>query len=236
MDKKLAAVSRIDDIGDVLRHVRHHALDNGAVRTSYHMTPAYESQVSSRTVVIQHGFSKEWMDLYERSDFRAHDPIPQRTMAHGASITWAEALAADALTAGMHAFADALKAHGLVHGFGIPLFGPKGRNAYSSFDFGKPAGEVEPGIVAFLTALSQASHQRICQLLERDRAMPSLSDRENEVLNLIAAGKSNTDIGTILNISPETVRTYSTRIYDKLGTRDRIGASIKALKLGLLAA
>lgn len=236
MDKKLAAVSMIDDIGDVLRHVRYHALDNGVVRSSYHMTPAYESQVSSRTVVIQHGFSKEWMDLYERSDFRAHDPIPQRTMEHGASMTWAEALAVGAMTESMQVFESALKAHGLVHGFGIPLFGPKGRNAYSSFDFGRPSGEVEPGIVAFLTALSQAGHQRICQLLERDRAMPALSDRENEVLNLIAAGKSNTDIGTILNISPETVRTYSTRIYDKLGTRDRIGASIKALKLGLLAA
>ncbi|HBQ92986.1 MAG TPA: hypothetical protein DD795_09625, partial [Erythrobacter sp.] len=42
------------------------------------------------------------------------------------------------------------------------------------------------------------------------------------------------DIGTILDISPETVRTYTRRIFDKLDTNDRVTATVRALKLGLV--
>jgi DNA-binding CsgD family transcriptional regulator len=71
-------------------------------------------------------------------------------------------------------------------------------------------------------------------LLANERETPSLSDREAEVLGWIAAGKSNTDIGTILGISAETVRTYTQRIYMKLDAYDRTSAVVRALKLGVL--
>jgi DNA-binding NarL/FixJ family response regulator len=43
-----------------------------------------------------------------------------------------------------------------------------------------------------------------------------LSDREFQVLQLIAGGKSVTDIGTALNLSPKTVSTHKTRILEKM--------------------
>jgi len=45
----------------------------------------------------------------------------------------------------------------------------------------------------------------------------SLSDRESEVMHLLASGKSTSEIAAMLSISPKSVSTYRTRIMEKLG-------------------
>ncbi|XGV96601.1 MAG: response regulator [Leptolyngbya sp. BL-A-14] len=62
---------------------------------------------------------------------------------------------------------------------------------------------------------------------------PDLSDRELEVIRLIALGKSNHDISTDLNISESTVKFHINRILGKLGVSDRTQAVIVALKRGM---
>lgn len=82
--------------------------------------------------------------------------------------------------------------------------------------------------------LLQAGHQKICELVADISPIPKLSKREEEILAWVARGKSNKDIATILDISPETVATYLQRVFSKVGSRNRIGASIRALRLGLI--
>jgi DNA-binding CsgD family transcriptional regulator len=53
-----------------------------------------------------------------------------------------------------------------------------------------------------------------------------LTPREKEVLQWLAKGKSNPSIGAILGISPRTVQTHLTRIYEKLGVETRTQAII----------
>lgn len=62
---------------------------------------------------------------------------------------------------------------------------------------------------------------------------PDLSDRELEVIRLMALGKSNHDISTDLNISESTVKFHINRILSKLGVGDRTQAVIIALKRGI---
>ena len=83
-------------------------------------------------------------------------------------------------------------------------------------------------------SLLLAAHLQICKIMDGGRSSVSLSDREREVLEWMGRGKSSGDIATILEISPETVRTYTRRIYDKLQTNDRVTATVRALKLGLV--
>jgi LuxR family maltose regulon positive regulatory protein len=61
-----------------------------------------------------------------------------------------------------------------------------------------------------------------------------LSDREVEVLRLIATGLSNADAGRKLFIAPSTVKKHLENIYAKLGTRNRTQAIARAREAGLL--
>src|SRR3989337_1387528 len=62
----------------------------------------------------------------------------------------------------------------------------------------------------------------------------TLIAREIEVLRLVAQGNSNREVAQSLFLSINTVEYYATRIYEKLGARNRTQAGLAALRLGLL--
>ncbi|MEP6779807.1 MAG: response regulator transcription factor, partial [Gemmatimonadaceae bacterium] len=68
---------------------------------------------------------------------------------------------------------------------------------------------------------------------ERDQ-FNLLSDRERDIVRLIASGYSSPEIGEQLNISPKTVDTYKQRVGEKIGLTHRADYVKFALKLGLL--
>ena len=61
-----------------------------------------------------------------------------------------------------------------------------------------------------------------------------LSDREREVLALVARGLNNTEIAEALGLSPLTAKTHVSRIMGKLGARDRAQLVIVAYESGLV--
>jgi DNA-binding NarL/FixJ family response regulator len=61
-----------------------------------------------------------------------------------------------------------------------------------------------------------------------------LSDREREVLGLVARGLNNTEIAEALGLSPLTAKTHVSRIMGKLGARDRAQLVIVAYESGLV--
>jgi LuxR family maltose regulon positive regulatory protein len=62
----------------------------------------------------------------------------------------------------------------------------------------------------------------------------ALSERELEVLRLLAAGKPNRDIADELYVTIDTVKKHATHIYQKLGAANRTEATARARELGLL--
>jgi DNA-binding NarL/FixJ family response regulator len=73
---------------------------------------------------------------------------------------------------------------------------------------------------------------------QRRLAMPDLNgltDREREVMVLVAAGRSNDEIATELFISPATAKTHMSRAMSKLGARDRAQLVVLAYETGLVS-
>ena len=68
------------------------------------------------------------------------------------------------------------------------------------------------------------------------KALASLgiSPRELDVLREIAAGHSNKEIAAHLNVSPNTIKTHVSRLFEKLGAKGRTDAINKARELGIV--
>lgn len=82
------------------------------------------------------------------------------------------------------------------------------------------------------------------RLLERFAARPlpgrrperldQLSQRETEVVTLVARGLTNSDIGREMFLSEATVKTYLSRVLTKLDLRDRVQVAVLAYETGLV--
>jgi DNA-binding NarL/FixJ family response regulator len=69
---------------------------------------------------------------------------------------------------------------------------------------------------------------------DRDVGAETLTEREVEVLQLLAFGYTNRDIAGRLFISPDTVKTHLEHIYQKLGANDRTAAVAEAMRRRLI--
>jgi len=84
------------------------------------------------------------------------------------------------------------------------------------------------------TVLAPSVATRLVDRMRHPRPADSLTPRELEVLSLVAAGRSNAEIGQALYISEATVKTHLLRSFAKLGVSDRTAAVTTAIAAGLL--
>ena len=86
---------------------------------------------------------------------------------------------------------------------------------------------VQPGVAAKLL-------DRFAELSRPASAAPILSDREVEVLRLMATGSANKEIAASLSISESTVKTHVANIFHKLDVNDRTEAVTTAMQKGII--
>jgi DNA-binding NarL/FixJ family response regulator len=89
------------------------------------------------------------------------------------------------------------------------------------------AGEVQ---------LDPAAAARLVREVRSPAAVETLTERESEVMRLLARGKANKQIGRELRISEDTVKTHVSRILAKLGARSRTQAVLHAMRMGMVDA
>jgi DNA-binding NarL/FixJ family response regulator len=82
--------------------------------------------------------------------------------------------------------------------------------------------------------LDPAAAARLVSEVRAPAAVETLTDRESEVMRLLARGLANKEIGRKLRISEDTVKTHVSRILAKLGARSRTQAVLQAMRLGLV--
>jgi DNA-binding NarL/FixJ family response regulator len=107
-----------------------------------------------------------------------------------------------------------------------------------------PIEEIVGSLRAAAAGASWASPNVAAVLFERvraggeqepqDDALAALSEREREILRLLADGRDNAEIGRELYISPSTVKNHISAILSKLGVHNRIQAAVYAVRRGLV--
>ncbi|RIK45991.1 MAG: DNA-binding response regulator [Chloroflexi bacterium] len=101
------------------------------------------------------------------------------------------------------------------------------------------ADELRRAIKAAAAGQVQLSPQAAARLLREVRAPDSpetLTEREAEVLRLLARGKANKEIAADLHIGEKTVKTHVSNILAKLGVQSRTQAALYATRIGLVQA
>lgn len=95
------------------------------------------------------------------------------------------------------------------------------------------AGEILHSPAEITAFLQTAKHQRVIEA-DRERVLAELTPREMQLLEALAKGLSDQEIAERLFVSPRTVQTQMTRLYDKLGTDSRLQTLILAVRHGIV--
>jgi DNA-binding NarL/FixJ family response regulator len=100
------------------------------------------------------------------------------------------------------------------------------------------ADELRRAIRAAAAGQVQLSPEAAARLMREVRAPESpeaLTERETDVLRLVAEGKANKEIAQSLRIGEKTVKTHVSNILAKLGVQSRTQAALYAVRIGLIA-
>jgi DNA-binding NarL/FixJ family response regulator len=83
--------------------------------------------------------------------------------------------------------------------------------------------------------LTPKAAARLMQAIGTPASHEALTDRETDVLRLLARGYSNKQIAESLNNTEKTIKTHVSRILSKLGVQSRTQATLYAIRTGLVS-
>lgn len=230
-----AQIARIDRVEDVWAAMVAFSRDRGVRRIGYHHLPSPGAPDAQLLRVENDGFGEALLAQYLRArnsgvavlaGFAQNsvEPVYLDELEHHPGLTERE-----------RAHLSGYRAAGVRNGLALSVYGPNGRNGLFAMELDAERHRLGPASMASLRWACQTMHLRYCVLLIPTLGkLPSLSEREAEVLAWVARGKSNATIGEILGISAHTVDAHLRRIYLKLGVVDRISAALRGLGFGLI--
>ena len=92
------------------------------------------------------------------------------------------------------------------------------------------------GAAAGQAQLSRAAAERLMHEVRAPESAETLTERETDVLRLLATGQSNKEIARNLSINESTVKSHVSNILNKLGVQGRTQAALHAMRIGLIQA
>lgn len=205
----------------------------GIDMVSYHGDSAGSPAV--QFCLTAQGDERRWRSDFLDIDLLRDSPIEALARRRGQAFWWSEVPEFTRLGAAEKAYLESLRESCPHDGLSMHVYGPQGSSAVVGLGFSQKQPDLSVREIFLLHSAAQIAHLRYCALvLNQTPPDVGLSPREIEVLEWIAAGKSNGVIAEILGISPHTVDTIVRRIFAKLEVNDRTTAAIRGLGAGLL--
>ena len=181
-------------------------------------------------------YRPEWKQHYIVNGLHRIDPTIHRSALSIAPVDWTR-FDRDAK---FHAVFRAAGDFGIgTQGMTVPIRGPYGDRGLLNVTATMPEAEwrkLTRQIVGDLQIAAVHLHDAVMRsgLLLPPLARPILSTREREVLQWVAAGKSQQDVGDILSISTRTVEVHMRSAREKLGALTTVQAVGRAIGLGMI--
>lgn len=224
---------KMDVPGELRRYFLHFISAYGFSFGAYAVLVRNFRRLDRTSGLVAASFPHDLTARYFRENWQEFDPLAEAAMHRDTTFCWSEIEHTTRLTPEHERFFEMLRGAGLVDGVAAPVFGRYGdigcfllSYPHRTFDLtGADMGEIQ--------LVCQFMHLRHSHLI-RDERIPKLSRREREVARWIALGKSNTEIATILSVSPHTIDTIVRRYFLKLGVNNRVEAALKSVSLRLI--
>ncbi|MPT49105.1 MAG: LuxR family transcriptional regulator [Sphingobium sp.] len=219
------------------RHLRRYYQGKGFRGLAYFLVNRTGKETVRGFTVINRGFPPQVKQKYIDEEWGQKDPGPAYSLLRGQAARWRDVWAKIEPDTEQQRFLEVMSEAGLGDGYNFPVFGPRGRHGMLAVGYAVNEQVLEDAPVDEMHLIAQAAHMRLCQLLPDKIAIERpLSERELEILEWVARGKSNSVIADILHLSGGTVDTYLRRIYNKLDVSDRTSAAVRGVGMGLIAA
>lgn len=232
-------IARIKDLTEVVplwEVTRDFFFAQGAAMIAYrHFVGHPDQEPEGQMMLVTEGFPEGFIERLFEKRLVLVNPIPDLATRTTDPFFWSDIPAMTSLLEREEAFLEEAARSEVGDGLAIPVFGAMSRNGVFNLGFGPerpPFGMKELKELQLAAQLSHLAYIRMTPDFQPGKTL--MTDREREVLEWIAQGKSNSVIAEILGISAHTVDTHVRRIFKKLDVNDRTTAAVKGLGAGLV--
>lgn len=202
--------------------------------TSFSLARFYAPDRSPGTRVLAGRFEPSWSRRYIAKNYAGSSVIARHMLEFNMPYTWTDALKAQ----GDHAVQRKIIGEASEHGLREGLFSPirlSDRSFAAVVVAGWDVPSADPLHRMMTEVLAARYHHEVSRLLDRGVAgSNALTRRQRDCLSWVRHGKSSTDIGELLGISPQTVEEHIAAACRRLGVRTRLQAAVEASLYGLL--
>lgn len=184
-------------------------------------------------------YPSSWVKSYCSNRYDRLDPVIARSVSTTLPFTWSIGAGRSGLTQRQRRFFDEADAHGIRHGFTIPIHDRSGKAATLTVATSDDRSEIERRVESHRHALHLIAiylHAWIRRsLMTSDRALrPMLTQREIACVQWAARGKSAADTAEILRIKPRTVVFHVENAKRKFGVATLQQAIAQALTYDII--
>lgn len=209
-------------------------LKRGYDRIAYSLINDHPSLGLPKRHGLATSYPEDWMNYYAKHNLSLVDPVTQHCLAKRTPFFWSDVTARlDRSSVSLRLMEEAADA-GLGDGIGISLRGDGEELvgvgiARSATSAGERKRTQDYGFLGTAYLLSTCLHETYRGLIIKS-ARAAMSRREHDILSWGAEGKTDEEIGVILNITINTVRFHWKNIFKKLSANGRTYAITKALR------
>lgn len=199
-----------------------------------------QAQISNIPSILTHKYYKTtypqaWQERYIENEYFAVDPVHHKLMANQEPFYWSEYVQTITMSTEQKLMMHDAQKHGLVDGLASSYLRQGGDSYFVSIGKSEMITDYSSTLLSALYLLSSYLVTAYEKEEKAETSSTTLTPKEKNIINLVAIGKTDTEIATISHISVNTVRYHWKNIFKKLETSNRVFAVITAINSGLIA-